>query len=421
MSNSTGTTSTSISSPGTGTGTSSIPAVVIGAGPYGLSVAAHLRARGIGTRVFGDVMSSWRTNMPAGMCLKSTPDASSLGAPAPGFSLTDYCLSEGIRPLQGDQVVPIQLFTRYGQWFQQRLVPDVEDETIRELRRTGHGFHLVLSSGEELLTPRVVVATGISGLAYVPGELAGIVPGGPSAGGLVSHSSQHDNLAGFRGARVAVIGAGQSALESAALLHEAGAAATVLARGTARFGTPPANPTNPFLEKLPQPHSPLGPTWRIYPFSHAAGLFPYLPAETRLRLVKRVLGPLGAWWLADRVVGRVPILNEHAVRGATQEADGIALATSCADGHHSTLRVDHVLAATGYRVDLTKLGFLGPELRQQIRLTGTFPQLSGSFESSVPGLHFVGLPAAATFGPLMRFVCGAQLAARRVSAAATRR
>ena len=301
-------------------------------------------------------MSSWRTQMPAGMCLKSTPDASSLGSPVPGYTLSDYCASEGIRPLAGDEVVPIQLFTRYGQWFQQCLVPDVEDETIREIRRTGRGFHLTLGSGEELLTPRVVVATGITGLAYVPPELASITPDGPSAGGPVSHSSQHDNLAGFRGARVAVIGAGQSALESAALLREAGAVPTVLARETARFGSPPVTPTNPFMAKLPQPHSPLGPTWRIYPFSHAAGLFPYLPAETRLRLVKRVLGPLGAWWLADRVVGRVPILNGHAVRGATQDASGVALTTSCTDGQHTTIRVDHVLAATGYRVDLAKLG-----------------------------------------------------------------
>jgi lysine/ornithine N-monooxygenase len=400
--------------------TSSTPAVVIGAGPYGLSVAAHLRASGINARVFGEVMSSWRSHMPAGMCLKSTPDASSLGSPAPGFTLSDYCVSQGIRPLVGDQVVPIQLFTRYGQWFQERLVPDVEDETIRQLSRTDRGFHLVLGSGEELQTPRVVVATGITGLAYVPEELASVAPDGPSADGAVSHSSQHSSLSAFRGARVAVIGAGQSALESAALLHEAGAAATVLARGTARFGTAPKTPSNPLAARLPQPRSPLGPTWRIYPFSHAAPLFRYLPEERRLHLVKRVLGPLGAWWLADRVVGRIPILNEHAVLGVNQEAGGIVLTTACGDGQHATMQVDHVLAATGYRVDLSKLGFLGPELRQQIRLTGGFPQLSGSFESSVPGMYFVGLPAAATFGPLMRFVCGAQLAARRVSAAVGR-
>jgi len=396
---------------------SSVPAVVIGAGPYGLSVAAHLRARGIQPRVFGDVMSSWRSHMPIGMCLKSTPDASSLGAPVPGFALSDYCVSQGIRPLREYDVVPIQLFTQYGQWFQEQLVPDVEDESVKELRRTDRGFHLVLGSGEKIQAPSVVVATGITGVAYVPDELASITPGGPTATGPVSHSSQHSSLAGFGGAKVAVIGAGQSALEGAALLHEAGAEATVLARGTARFGTPPAEQSNRLTAMMPQPRSPLGPTWRIYPFSHAVALFPYLPPGTRLRLVKRVLGPLGAWWLRDRVVGRIPVLNEHTVVSATQDGDGVLLSTSCADGQHAKLRVDHVIAATGYRVDLARLGFLGSEVRQQIRLTGGFPQLSSSFESSVPGMYFVGLPAAATFGPLMRFVCGTQFAAKRVSLA----
>ena len=224
--------------------TNSTPAVVIGAGPYGLSVAAHLRARGIQPRVFGDVMSSWRRHMPMGMCLKSTPDASSLSAPEPGFALPDYCASQGIRPLREYDVVPIQLFTQYGRWFQEQLVPDVEDESVQELRRTDRGFHLVLGSGEKIQTPTVVVATGITGVAYIPDELASITPGGPAATGPVSHSSQHNNLAGFGGAKVAVVGAGQSALESAALLHEAGAETMVLARGTARFGTPPKEPSS---------------------------------------------------------------------------------------------------------------------------------------------------------------------------------
>jgi thioredoxin reductase len=393
---------------------------VIGAGPYGLSVAAHLRARGIQARVFGSVMSSWRRHMPVGMCLKSTPDASSLGAPAPGFTLFDYSVSQGIRPLRGDDVVPIELFSQYGRWFQEQLVPGVEDETIQQVSRLGRGFHLVLGSGAELQARSVVVATGITGQAHVPDELASITPGGPSAAGPVSHSSQHSSLGAFGGARVAVIGAGQSALETAALLHEAGADATLLARGTARFGTPPKQPSSSAAAMLPQPHSPLGPTWRIYPFSHAAPMFRHLPPQTRLRLVKRVLGPLGAWWLRDRVVGRIPVLDEHAVRSATRDGSGVLLCTSCGDGQHATLRVDHVIAATGYRVELAQLGFLGPELRRQIRLTGSFPHLTGSFESSVPGLFFVGLPAAATFGPLMRFVCGAPLAARRVSHAVSR-
>jgi lysine/ornithine N-monooxygenase len=392
-------------------------AVVIGAGPYGLSVAAHLQAHGIRPRVFGDVMSSWRSHMPVGMCLKSTPDASSLSAPFPGYTLTDYCRSQGVTSLQGDDVVPIGLFTRYGEWFGQQLVPEAEPATVRDVSRDGREFQVTLATGERLQTPHVVVASGITGLAYVPPSLAAVEPDGPSARGLVSHSSQHRDLSRFSGARVAVVGAGQSALESAALLHEAGADVTVLARETARFGSPPAEPSGRLAAMMPQPHSPLGPTWRIYPFSHAAGLFPYLPAATRLRLVKRVLGPLGAWWLRDRVDGQVPVLNQHAVLSAARDGDGVMLATSCPDGQHARMRTDHVLAATGYRVNLARVGFLGPALRGQIELTGDYPQLSHSFESSVPGLYFVGLSAAATFGPLMRFVCGTPLAAGRVSRA----
>lgn len=393
------------------------PAVVIGAGPYGLSVAAHLQAQGVRPRVFGDVMSSWRRHMPVGMCLKSTPDASSLSAPGPGHGLSDYSRSQGAVPLQGDDVVPIGLFTRYGEWFARRLVPQVEPATVRDVSQDGHEFGVALSTGETVRTPHVVVASGITGLAYVPPSLAAAVPDGPSPRALVSHSSQHSDLSGFGGARVVVVGAGQSALESAALLHEAGAEATVLARETARFGSPPREPSGRLAAMMPQPHSPLGPTWRIYPFSHAAGLFPYLPPATRLRLVKRVLGPLGAWWLRDRVAGQVPVLNQHAVLSAAPDGDGVVLTTSCPDGQHARMRADHVLAATGYRVDLARVGFLGPGLRRRIRLTGGFPQLSRSFESSVPGLYFVGLPAAATFGPLMRFVCGTPFAAGRVSRA----
>ena len=400
--------------------TTHTPAVVIGAGPYGLSVAAHLSARGSQPRVFGEVMSSWRSHMPAGMYLKSTPDASSLSAAKPGYQLADYCTSQGIRPLQdaSDDIIPIELFTRYGQWFQEQLVPQVEQSVVTHVERAGNGFVVTLDTGEEILTPTVVVATGVSHVDYVPDELAALAPGGqPSPDAAVSHTSQHSSLTGFRDRRVAVIGAGQSALESAALLHEAGADVTVLVRRTARFGTPPEHPTG-LAGRLPQPHSPLGPTWRIYPFSHAPGYFHYLPEQTRLNLVRRVLGPLGAWWLRDRVAGVLPVLNQHAVRQASLDSGGVLLSTTCSDGQHAELRVDHVLAATGYRIDLAKLGFLETGLQQRIRLTGSFPALSRSFESSVRGLHFVGLPAAATFGPVMRFVCGAGFAARRVASAA---
>jgi FAD-dependent urate hydroxylase len=398
-------------------------AVVIGAGPYGLSVAAHLRGRGVPVRVFGDVMSSWRLNMPTGMCLKSAPDASSLSAPGPGYTLTDFCDANGIRPLTGTEIVPAELFIRYGQWFQQQVVPGVEPLMVQRLARAGrHGFGLTMSDGSELTTNAVVMASGLNGFAHVPPELASAAgPGGPSPDGLVSHSSQHRDLSVFAGREVAVIGAGQSALESAALLHENGAGVRVLVRGTARWGQPPKPPHTGLLSAVPEPNSPLGPTWRIYPFSHAPFMFRYLPADTRIRLVRQVLGPLGAWWLRDRVDGKLPVLQGHRVTSAQAGDDGkIVLTAASVDGPHE-LRVDHVLAATGYRVDLGRLDFLDPALRSEVQRVSGWPHLTSSFESSVPGLFFTSLAAAETFGPVMRFVCGSGFAARRISAAVAAR
>ncbi len=396
------------------------PAVVIGAGPYGLAVAAHLRARGIPVRVFGDVMATWRDHMPDGMFLKSTPAASSISAPVPGFTLAAFCARSGLPPLGEEEPVPVDLFIRYGQWFAEQLVPGVEPQQVSKLGHDSRGFRLALDDGEELETDNVVVASGVVDFAYVPAELTAAVPTRRSQKPAVSHSSQHHDLSAFAGKDVVVIGAGQSALESAALLHEAGAKVHLLSREQARFGDPPKPPARGPMRLLPRPHSPLGPTWRIYPFSHAAGMFRYLPAQTRLKLVKRVLGPLGAWWLRDRVVGRIPVRQGLRISGARHNGSKVQLTLESAAGPVE-LEVDHVLAGTGYRVDLSKLGFLEPGLRDRIRTAGGFPCLSPSFESSVPGLFFAGLTAAAEFGPVMRFVCGTPYAGRRITEAVAAR
>ena len=398
--------------------TSYAPAVVIGAGPYGLSVAAHLRGRGIAVRTFGDVMSGWHSQMPAGMFLKSTPSASSLSAPGSGSRLEDFCTVSGITPLVGDDVVPIDLFIRYGQWFAQRNVPDVENVKVTGLKQDGHQFLVTLATGEQITTPAVVLATGMSGAAYVPAELAGL--GQPAADSVISHSSHHTSLDGFAGREVAVIGAGQSALESAALLHEHGASVQIVSRHPVVWGGDPVVRQGA-RRYLPEVGSPLGPDWRLIPFSSGAGAFRYLPDETRLALVKRVLGPFGAWWLRDRVVGQLDVHEGQRITDARTVGDSALVTTATATGHQTEFKVDHVLAATGFRVSLSNLGFMDPALIGRIRLLVDSPRLSNSFESSVPGVWFAGLAGASTFGPLMRFVCGSEFAARRVSNAVARR
>jgi thioredoxin reductase len=355
--------------------------------------------------------------MPAGMYLKSTASASSLSAPAPGHTLADFCRSAGLTPPADKHPLPINLFVRYGLWFQERQAPAVERERVRRVAPVESGFALTLESGEELQADTVVVASGIASLAHVPAELRAVVPAGPSPDGPLSHSSQHCDFSRFAGKEVAVVGAGQSALESAALLHEAGAAVRVLVRGaTVLYGRPPQEESGGRLGSVIKPGSPLGPGWSHFVVSRAPRLIRYLPAQGRFHLVRSVLGPSGAWWLRERVAGRLQVSTGQRVRAGALTGERVSLTLEDRGGRTERLTVDHVLAATGYRVDLRSFDFLAEDLYPRLKQVKGWPRLTASFESSVPGLFFTGLPAAGTFGPLLRFVCGTAFAARRTSA-----
>jgi hypothetical protein len=390
-------------------------AVVIGAGPYGLATAARLAAGGLTVRTFGEPMESWRERMPVGMYLKSTPSASSISAPSVGSTLADFRAATGEEPLVGHRPVPIDSFIRYGLWFMDRNVPEVERTRVARVAGERSGFSVVLGDGEEFEAASVVVATGLDGFAHVPRELGGVTS--------VSHSSDHRDLSRFAGERVAVIGAGQSALENAAILHEHGADVEVFVRAPrVLFADPPADVSRHGRGTVLKPESPLGPGWSLFTFSHLAGGFRRLPASARIRLVATVLGPFGAWWLRDRVEGCVPVHLGHRLEGAACDGDQVTLVFAGSFGERRVGGFDHVMAATGYRVDVDGLHFLDAGLRRDVaRSAGTWPALGPSFDSSVPGLYFTSLAAAATFGPLMRFVAGTGFAARRVAVAVGRR
>ncbi|MBO1332288.1 NAD(P)-binding domain-containing protein [Streptomyces sp. VRA16 Mangrove soil] len=386
---------------------------VIGAGPYGLSTAAHLKARGLHVRIFGSPMASWAEHMPAGMLLKSPPDASVLCAPRPGFTLADHVRGLGETPPRGHDPVPVEMFVRYGRWFAEQLVPEVENVRVLGVVREAEGFRVKLASGEELTAGSVVVASGMDGFAHVPRPLVPFVDEGGE--GLVSHSSHHADLSRFAGRDVTVIGAGQSAQESAALLAEAGARVQLLVRAKGLvFGAAPGRPPHW------RPDTPLGRSWGLYAVVHHAAAFPRLPERARLRLVKRVLGPFGSWWLAPRLEG-VPVRAGQHLTDARRAGDRLLLTTRDAAGRTATLDTGHVLAATGYRVRLDALDFLAPELIAALGRTAGYPALDAGFRSSVPGLYFTGIQAAATFGPLMRFTCGTRFAAPRLAAAVAAR
>ncbi|WP_447038033.1 FAD-dependent oxidoreductase [Streptomyces sp. DSM 118878] len=392
------------------------PVAVVGAGPYGLSTAAHLRARGIRVRVFGESMVSWRRHMPQGMLLKSTPVASNIHAPQPGHDLVDYCDAAGIRRLVTDEdIVPIETFVAYGDWFRERLVPDVEQVRVVSVERHGQGgaagFDLKLDSGEQFAARAVVVATGLSGLSRLPRELAEAVPEGAGPTAAVSHSSQHHDLSRFAGRDVIVVGAGQSALETAVLAAEAGARVRVVARGkgSVAFGEPP------WRQPKFRPASPFGRAWSLYAITYRAGPYRHLPPPARHFLVRRVLGPLGAWWLRERYEGLVATREvARVMRSQVREGQPV-LTVETLGGRVEELAADHVIAATGYRVDLAAMDFLGHGLRARLAASRGTPKLGAGYASSIPGLYFTGMLGGSSYGPVMRFVCGTEFASPRLA------
>jgi len=374
---------------------------VVGAGPYGLSAAAHLRADGKVVRVFGKTMSFWENHMPIGMFLRSPWAASNLSDPQKKLRLDSY------KQFSGNHLaapIPLKRFVEYGRWFQGHAVPDVDSRTVASVERDSSGFLLTLEDGEPVKAQRVVVASGIVPFAWRPPQFNGLTPD------HASHSVEHRDLRRFAGQRLAVVGAGQSALESAALLHEAGIEVEVFVR-------------NPFVRYLHQTpiihHWPVAPLLYAWPdvgpafVSHlvaSPNLFRQLPRRTQDRLGPRSIRAAGAAWLKPRLQD-VPITTGQTVTSATP--DGKELKVTLSDG--SSRCVNHVLLATGFRVNIAQYPFLSEKLLSAVDQCDGYPKLNSHFESSVPGLHFLGAPAAWSFGPLMRFVAGSDFAARALA------
>jgi thioredoxin reductase len=382
--------------------------VIIGAGPYGLSIAAHLASRGVSYLIVGNPMSAWAKEMPKGMHLKSEGFASSLSDPESRFTFSRYCHQEGLAYKDTGHPVSLEAFVSYGRAFQKKFVPDLENKMVISIQKSSVGFELELDDGEKIFARKVVVAVGISRFAHVPPVLSAI----PTE--FVSHSSAHSDLEGFRGRDIVVLGAGASAMDLAALLHEAGASVQVLARrSVVRFHDPPQ--PRSIVDRILRPTTVIGAGRQLYFYANTPWLFRYLPERVRLDRVRKTLGPAPGWFIKKRVVGRVPLHLGLGITAARIANGRVCLEAADEAGNRKTFECDHVIAATGYRVDLQRLGFLDPRISEKIRLTDGSPVLSSNFESSVSGLYFVGVAAANTFGPLMRFACGSQFTARRLS------
>lgn len=380
---------------------------IVGAGPYGLSISAHLTAAGIRHRIFGRAMRMWEAGMPSGMILKSEGFATSLADPSGRFTLAAFCAERLVPYADEDWGVPVEVFTAYGRAFQERLVPHLEEVDVAHIARGLAGFDLSLADGRQVAARRVILATGLHPFPMIPKEFQGLPPE------LLSHSCDSADLRHLAGRRVAVIGGGASATDVAASLYRAGAEAILITRRSGFRFFPPR--VRGLFDRLKAPRTPLGPGWKKLVCVKGPLLFRQLPASLRLAIVHRYLGPAPAYSVKETIEAHVNILTRSHIEGVARDGREVVLSLKTPQGRQE-VRADHVVAATGYRIDLARLSFVDPALRAEVRCFGGPPILSADFETTAPGLFMVGTPSAATFGPLLRFVCGAQFAAKRLTA-----
>ena len=374
---------------------------VIGAGPHGLGATEHLRAAGREVRVIGEPMSFWHT-MPKGLWMRSRRNGSSIGDVVGPLSMDGYTADT---QAVVEQHMSLTSFIDYGLWYQSHVAPDVIRRQVVQLQRHPRGFLLTFDDGTRLLAKRAIVATGIGEFARRPAMLREL----PTD--LASHVADHGDYERFRGKSVAIIGAGQSALESAALMHEGGADVEVLARqpqvhwlhGDGVIKT--LGPLAPLFYS-PTDVGPVG----ISRLVSTPEVFRRFPRPLFDVIAARAIRPAGATWLKPRLP-EVPLTTGTVVTRATPHHDKLDLQLS----NGTSRRVDHLLFATGYDVDIRRYPFLDRALADQIKCVDGYPVLRRGLESSVPRLHFLGAPAARSFGPVMRFVAGSWFSSKAIA------
>jgi cation diffusion facilitator CzcD-associated flavoprotein CzcO len=384
---------------------SEVDVVIVGSGPYAISMAAHLRARRVEHRVFGPPMQFWRA-MPPGLHLKSLAFATNIHVPERGHTFPEWCRE---RTLEDHEPCSMESYAAYGMWMKDRFAPHLEPAHVTRVDHAGQRrFEVTVETGERVRARSVISATGLSGLAYTPEALRRLGP-------RFSHTFDLATYTQFAGKEVAVVGAGASAIEAAALVHEAGGRAHLLVRqGEATFNTRVAR-HRPLLDRIRAPATVLGTGRKNWVLQELPYAMYFVPEARRVRMVNGWLPPTAPWWIRDRFEGNVEVHVRTTVATAEPQGDRVSLRLRREGAPDRSVAVDHVIAGTGYALDVDRLPYLTERLRRQVRRVVRAPALSLRFESSVPGLYFLGPLTAMCFGPVFRFVAGARVAAPSIA------
>ncbi|WP_054023264.1 NAD(P)-binding domain-containing protein [Bacillus sp. FJAT-28004] len=362
--------------------------IIIGAGPYGISLAAHAAARGMSYVILGKPMFFWKEQMPQNMFIRTHPRYISLSDKDDVFTIERFGRETGVE-LQIP--FPRPYFVDYALWFAKQTGVSFTPELVSQLHYSSTGFSAATHDGKLYQAKNIVIATGLQHYSYIPPVLRALPPQ------LLSHTFALRDFKPYAGKKVAVIGSGQSAWEAAALLHMAGSEVELLFRRDAVHYSSDDNVVSG--QKL----------------IDSAEQFYQLPAELKQERRNAPRQGSVAPFLKPYVEGKLPLTGGAAINHAEATSDGQVLLTL---GSRQTRLVDHVIAATGYQINLDQVPFLPSYLLQLIEREpdsfANFPLLSAQFESSIPGLYFAGPLAAYTHGPAFGFVAGLRQACRSI-------
>jgi cation diffusion facilitator CzcD-associated flavoprotein CzcO len=353
--------------------------LVVGAGPYGLAVAARARERGIDTVVVGHPLGFWTDHMPAGMFLRSGVD---WHLDASGIHTFEAFVEErGLLPNELDPI-PIGVFLDYATWFRGQKQLTIRDEFVSALETRGAHFVASLEGGSQIAAERVVAAPGNGYFAHVP-EWAAALPDG-----LGSHTSDFVRFDEVAGQRVLIVGGRQSAYEWAALLgeHDVERVDIVHRHDVPHFQRASWRFVDDYMDA----------TIRI------PGWWRSLSRTDQDQIARKFweVGRLTLeWWLLPRLTGeRFHFWPNAQVIGAIAEPGATVVTLS----NGERLSVDRVIFATGYKAELANVPYLSPVI-SDIAVVDGFPALDENFESSIPGLYFAGFAASRDFGPFFGF------------------
>jgi cation diffusion facilitator CzcD-associated flavoprotein CzcO len=370
--------------------------LIVGAGPFGLGLAAYLQRRGYDYQLVGKPMEFWKKHMPQGMLLRS--NANWYLDPDHQWTVDAFLALHDPSRLPTTPISREQ-YIAYVDWFRQQANIPITPTYVQHLRHDEGIFTAELADGHTIQAQNVVLATGFAHFANYPPELIALLPAG-----RFEHSCDAVNMSAYRGKRVLLIGGRQSAFETAALLREAGAQHVHISyrHDTPRFAEADWSWVETIVEQMAYQ-----PTWfRSLSVEQQQDYRYKLWAEGRLKVEP---------WLEERISQPgVSLYPRTEVVWVNQQRD-----QSLQIGLSSTqqLDIDAVVLATGYQVNISRLPFLSESIQAALNTQNGYPLLDHQFQSSIPGLYFSSFAAGQSFGPFFGFTVGVRTAAHLIGQA----